>query len=156
MSKSIMVVATKFRLKVPIAGSGGQYDKKGQKEDMGTKIVPRQFVEERNSHDNNELYVIDEKKTEKLMKEREENIKLNAEKAKKEKTSLADLVDAVKKGGTSDKPNTNPPAPETKEEEVVTHQLTKEDIEANSLLAEKGFKVGDTVNLDKDGNIIFK
>jgi len=90
-----MVVATKYLLKVPKSVKEGTWDKNGYKEEIHTKIIPRAFVNERNSHDNNELYIIDEEATDKMMETREKNILAKAEKNKREAVSTADLVDAI-------------------------------------------------------------
>lgn len=160
-NQSLMVVATKYQLKVPISLKTGTWDKKGAKEKMGkAKILTREFVEQRNSHDNNEIYVIDEKATDKMVKDREVQILKNKEKAKRDNMTTADLVEAVQ-GGTPVAPTPKPTTTveaisEAISEEKVMHKLTKEDIEANSVLTENGLKTGDEVELDKEGNILFE
>jgi hypothetical protein len=94
---SAMVVARKYRLLSPISIKNGTFDKDGAKKLIhDNKIIPREFVEQRNSFNNNELYVIDKKATELYLKQREEQILINQEKAKKDKLSVSDLVDAIK------------------------------------------------------------
>jgi hypothetical protein len=96
MSKnSLMVVAKKYKLLTPISIVAGTFDKKGQKEFVHKKIVPRQFVEDRNSHNNNELYVIDEEATKEMILMREEELKKNEIKKAKENVSMSDLVTAI-------------------------------------------------------------
>jgi len=148
-----MVVATKYQLKNPISLKSGTWDEKGHKEEIRTSIVPRAFVEERNSHKNNEIYVIDEEATAEMLIKREEQIKLNEIKAKREKMSTADLVEAVQ-GKTKETVVEKVIKKEVIVEKVL-HSLTKEDIEANPILSEKGFKKGDKVELDAEGNILF-
>ncbi len=93
--KSYMVVASKYQLEVPIVGKTA-YKTDGQKIlKQKDKIVPRHYVENRNSHPNNELWVIDEEKTAKMVVQREKNIIANLEKDRREKVSTADLVDAI-------------------------------------------------------------
>lgn len=122
---SHMVVATKFRIKVPISTKLGTWDVKGAKENLGSKIVTRAFVEDRNSHHNNELYVIDEEATKEMLKKRQANI-----------------------DGTSGK-DTKPSS-----DKGVSHTLTEGDIKDNPELKASGLKVGDSVMLDDDGNVI--
>ena len=94
-NQSIMVVASKYLLEVKIAGKTA-YKKDGQKTELhGPKMLTREWVEMRNSQENNELYIIDEEATEVAMAQREENIILNAARDKKSKMSMADLIDAV-------------------------------------------------------------
>lgn len=162
-NQSLMVVATKYQLKIPISIKTGTWDKKGAKEKIHTKIVPRLFVEQRNEHNNNEVYVIDEKATEKMVLDREANIKAQLEKKKTDSLTTSDLINAVI-GNTPEAPAPTPTptpvpentTPEVTAEEKVMHILTKDDMDANSVLAENGLKVGDEVELDKDGNILFE
>ena len=92
-----MVVATKYILSTPLSLKKGTWKNDGSKKEIHTKIVPREFVEERNSHNNNEVYVIDEDATKKMLAQREDNIKKNAENKKKESLTTADLIDAIVK-----------------------------------------------------------
>lgn len=117
-NQSLMVVAEKYELEVKIPGEQG-YQVKGQKRLVhGKKLVPRAWVEDRNSHPNNELYVIYEDDTAELMKVREQNILDNAEKAKRASTSMADLVDAVaEKAAKPKKEKVKPVVVEPKEGE---------------------------------------
>ncbi len=128
--KSLMVVATKYRLKETVSVTKGTYNKKGSKENLGKKIVARAFVEDRNSHENNELYIIDEKATEEMVIERQKNID------KKNGVVVEEEV-VVPEG-----------------DEKVMHTLTKEDMEKNPELAENGLKAGDEVELDKEGSVL--
>ena len=95
MSKSTMVWATKYRLLSPKSIKDGTWREDGAKEELYSKLVPRAFVEDRNSHQNNELYVIDEEKTIELMEDRENSVKENAIKKQKENATTADLIDAI-------------------------------------------------------------
>lgn len=118
MSQSTMVLAEKYELQVKIPGSTA-YSVKGQKKLVhGKKLVPRIYVEQRNSHANNELYVVYEEETEKLMEQREKNIIENAEKAKREQVSMADLVDKVAGNASTEKEVANKP----KEEATATNE----------------------------------
>ena len=97
--KSQMVWAQKYRLLTPESIVNGTYREDGQKEMVHDwKLVPRDWVEGRNAQRNNELYIVDEEETERLMKIREENIKKQAEDRKKEQVSMADLVGAIAEG----------------------------------------------------------
>lgn len=98
MSKSAMVWATKYKLLSPISLKDGKWDKSGAKEEVHSKLMPRAFVEDRNAHDNNELYVIDEERTAELMKQREQSIVENNERAKRESLTQADLIEAIAGG----------------------------------------------------------
>ena len=60
-----------------------------------TKLVPRAFVEMRNSNKNNELWVIDEVRTSEVMAQREINIKENAIKTKRDSLTQGDLIEAI-------------------------------------------------------------
>ena len=146
-----MVVATKYRLTNPISIKSGTWDKKGAKVEVHTKIVQRSFVESRNEHDNQELYVIDEDATDKMMVTREDNILKNAAKEKRDSATTADLIESIA-GAVSAKKET----PAKKVEDKNLHTLSKEDITSNKVLSEKGFKAGDVVVLDEEGNIVFK
>lgn len=128
-NQSQMVVATKYRLTTAISIKQGTFKKNGNKEKIHTKIVKRSFVEDRNSHNNNELYIIDEDATEKMIAKREANI--NSKNGKPAK-----VVDLNK--------------------DVITHTLTKGDVEKNPGLKDNGLKVGDKVELDEDGNVLIK
>ena len=94
-NKSQMVVAEKFQLTEPLSINGGTWRKDGRKQLVHRKVVSRQFVEDRNSHDNNELYVIDEEASLELEAQRTLNIKEKEENAKREKLTTADLIDAM-------------------------------------------------------------
>ena len=131
-NQSHMVVATKYRLKEMKSQKDGTWNLKGSKEDLGTKILKRSFVEDRNSHQNNELYVVDEKKTEEMLELREANIE-------------------AKKNGTKVIPAVKEPVVET-----ITHVLTKEDLKKNPALEENGLSEGDEVQLDEEGNVLIK
>jgi hypothetical protein len=90
-----MVVADKYKLTQPLSINAGTWKKDGVKEHIHRKIVTRDFVENRNSHTNNELYIIDEEATLEMIEQREKNIILNAEKSRKEKMTTSDLVEAI-------------------------------------------------------------
>lgn len=98
--KSIMVVASKYELKVRDTKKGkGAYDVDGQKEKKhGDKIVPRAWVEARNEQLNNEHYIINEEATAEMVEERAKNVVKNAQKAKREQATTADLIDAIANG----------------------------------------------------------
>jgi hypothetical protein len=101
-----MVVATKYRLETPKSINKGTWDEKGAKTKLTTKLVPRAYVEERNSTNNRELYIIDEEATKEFLAQREANIKSKANK----KVSSNETADAIKdlaealKGDSEDKP----------------------------------------------------
>lgn len=95
MSNSLMVVATKYKLKEGVRFREGVWKDSGRFEKVNTKIISRAFVEQRNEHDNNENYIIDEEATAEMMEQRELNIIENAKVAKREKMTTSDLVDAI-------------------------------------------------------------
>lgn len=98
-----MVMASKYELEVKVKG-GTAYQKDGQKTLVhNNKFMPRWWVEDRNSHDNNEHYVIDEEATKDAYVQREKNMKENQLKAKRENVSMADLVGVVAEA-VADKP----------------------------------------------------
>ena len=93
--KSQMVMAKKYELQVKVPGKTA-YQKDGQRKLVhGNKFLSRWWVESRNLQENNELYEIDEEATDEAYIQREKNIKANAAKAKREKVSMADLVDTI-------------------------------------------------------------
>lgn len=96
MSKSTMCYATRYQLRVAISAKKGIYDKNGQKDDKGSKVVSRAYVEARNSQVNNELWIINEVETSRLMALREQNIQKNAIKKQRDGATQADLIDAIK------------------------------------------------------------
>lgn len=108
MSKSVMVWATKYKLLSPISLKDGKWDKSGAKQEIHSKLMPRAFVEDRNSHDNNEIYVIDEVKTAELMKQREISIAENQERAKRESLTQADLIEAIAGGLKNNSKSSDP------------------------------------------------
>ena len=148
-NQSQMVVATKYKLRTPLSIKDGTWKKDTGREKIHTKFIPRRVVENRNQQMNNELYIIDEDATEKYYEQREKNIIENAAKEKRALTSTADLVDAVHNMGKGTKDD-------DAEDEKVMHKLTKKDIENNPLLTENGLKAGDEVQLDTEGNVLFK
>jgi len=91
-NKSKMVVATKFQL---LESVGGKFNKKGAKKEISTKLVAREYVEYRNSQSNNELYVIDEKETKKMVDLRKKSIAKQIADKEKAAVSNADVVDAL-------------------------------------------------------------
>ena len=96
-------MASKYELEVKMKGSTA-YQKDGQKRLVhDNKFLPRWWVEDRNMHENNELYLIDEEATEEAYKLREQSIKDNELKKKKESVTMADLVGVVAEA-VSDKP----------------------------------------------------
>lgn len=128
-NQSHMVVATKYKLTQAISIKAGTWNKKSGREKIHTKIVSRAFVEDRNSHENNELYVIDEQATIEMQEKREANIN-------------------AKSGSPTQSIPMN-----TK---TTSHVLTAGDMEKNPSLAENGLKEGDTVQLDESGNVLIK
>jgi hypothetical protein len=112
-----MVVATLHRLKEGVRYREGVWSDPGRYEEISTKIVSRQFVHDRNGHNNNENYTIDEKATAELMVKREANIIENAEKDKRSKMTTSDLVDAIV-GKKESKPVKKSEKPITREDTV--------------------------------------
>ncbi len=93
--ESQMVVADKYKLLIPISRINGTYDKEGTKKHISKKVVSRSFVEDRNSHPNNELYIIDEDATAEFLKYRAESLK-NKEISKAKKTvGMDEVVEAI-------------------------------------------------------------
>jgi len=120
---SQMVFARKWQLKTPVSIKSGTFDKKGSKEmKHDWKLVPRYWVEQRNSHDNNEWYEVDEEMTADAMILREKNIKLNEEKREKESVSTSDLVGAIAQMASKHVDAT----PETNEELESARETYKE------------------------------
>lgn len=128
-NQGVMVVATKYRLTQPVSMKEGTWNKKSGKEKIHTKIVSRAFVEDRNSHENNELYVIDEQATIEMQEKRNANIN-SKNGVETKKVPMAD--------------------------DTITHVLTKKDVEKNPSLSENGLKEGDEVQLDGEGNVLIK
>ena len=90
---SNIVIASKYKL---LTRRNGSYDKDGTKElEQKDKVLNRSYVENRNKHDNNELYVIDEEKTKEILKLREVEIEENSIKRKKESLGQSDLIDVM-------------------------------------------------------------
>ena len=90
---SNIVIASKYKL---LTRRNGSYDKDGTKElEQKDKVLNRSYVENRNEHDNNELYVIDEEKTKEILKLREVEIEENSIKRKKESLGQSDLIDVM-------------------------------------------------------------
>lgn len=108
---SNLVLAERYELKVPASIKDNTWKSDGQKElKAKKKLISRNFALSRiesgkmydqkgkeieNIRSNNELYIIYEEETVEVMKQRDKNIIKNAEKAKKEKMGMSDLVDAV-------------------------------------------------------------
>ena len=90
---SNIVVANKYKL---LTRRDGKYDPTGTKEmtQLG-KVLKRSYVDERNLHDNNEWYKIDEEATKDLLKQREISLQENELKRKKESLGQADLIDVM-------------------------------------------------------------
>jgi hypothetical protein len=124
-TKSVMVWATKYQLLVPKSIKEGVYDENGPKEKIHSKLVTRAFVEDRNSQSNNELYIIDEKKTAELMKERDANVIANAKQKQRESLTQADLIDAMVTAVSGKAPVQPEP---TKEVEQVIEEPVKEEV----------------------------
>jgi hypothetical protein len=78
---SNIVVANKYKL---LTRRDGKYDPTGTKEmTQSGKVLKRSYVDERNLHDNNEWYEIDEEATKDLLKQREISLQENELKAQK-------------------------------------------------------------------------
>ena len=90
---SNIVVANKYKL---LTRRDGKYDPTGTKEmtQLG-KVLKRSYIDERNLHDNNEWYEIDEEATKDLLKQREISLQENELKRKKESLGQADLIDVM-------------------------------------------------------------
>jgi len=90
---SNIVVANKYKL---LTRRDGKYDQTGTKEmTQSGKVLKRSYVDERNLHDNNEWYEIDEEATKDLLKQREISLQENELKRKKESLGQADLIDVM-------------------------------------------------------------
>jgi hypothetical protein len=90
---SNIVVANKYKL---LTRRDGKYDPTGTKEmTQSGKVLKRSYVDERNLHDNNEWYQIDEEATKDLLKQREISLQENELKRKKESLGQADLIDVM-------------------------------------------------------------
>jgi hypothetical protein len=90
---SNIVVANKYKL---LTRRDGKYDPTGTKEmTQSGKGLKRSYVDERNLHDNNEWYEIDEEATKDLLKQREISLQENELKRKKESLGQADLIDVM-------------------------------------------------------------
>lgn len=134
MEKSQMVVATKYRLLVPISIKEGTFDPNGQKQQLGKpKLLSRDFVEQRNAHNNNELYIIDEEKTVELMQQREENIRIKNEADKLNNISPQDVVNALVNAakGTAETPKKAAPKKVEKVEEPKAERVVLPEGEPN-------------------------
>lgn len=115
------VVADKYILQ---AKSNGKYLKEGTRQLVQKgKVLPRTYVEDRNSHENNELYVIDETATEELQELRAQSLKENEAKRKKESLTQADLVDAMVKMAGAVKGDSKESSNEDEEKEELRAKL---------------------------------
>lgn len=110
---SNLVLAERWELKVPVGIKAGTWKVGGDKKlIMKKKLVSRDYVKSRlkagemkdkngdviqGVRSNNELYILHEDETEKLMEQREKNIKAQAEAARKKNIGMSDLVDAISK-----------------------------------------------------------
>lgn len=108
---SNLVLAEKWELKVPVGIKAGTWKSDGDKKlKISKKLISRHFALSRieagkmyddkgelikNIRSNNELYILFEDETKEIMKTREKNIIENAEKERKNKMGMSDLVDAV-------------------------------------------------------------
>lgn len=114
MSKSLMVITSKYRLLVPISIKEGRYDVEGQKKLVRENVqLKRKWVEERNKQQNNELYVIDEEASSKLSALRTESIEKQAEQRKLDNVSTVEMLGSLVKGiqGIQQPVATNPTPP---------------------------------------------
>lgn len=99
--QSALVWATLYQLNTPVSIKDNTWNIKGDKKELGSKLVSRMHVLKFNSgtkegvHPRNKMYVTDEAKTAKLMKDREKSIELQAEEKKKNNVGNADMVDAI-------------------------------------------------------------
>lgn len=128
MNESQMVVATKYKLTNPISLKSGTWDKEGSKQKVRTSVLLRSYVEDRNTHDNNELYVIDEEATLEMLKQREISIKENIKRDKRNKASFADLVEAVATPKESVKKQTKVEEDDSDEIEALKVELNEKGI----------------------------
>lgn len=120
-----MVMASKYELQVKIPGKTA-YQKDGQKKQVHeNKAMPRWWVEDRNSHENNEIYIIDEEATEEYNNSRAANVKANELKKKKANVSMADLVEVVAEA-VADKPKKKAKKVEDLEDENTVESLRAE------------------------------
>lgn len=124
-----MVYATKFKLRKGVTYKQGKlydnsvWNNSGMIEEVHSRFLPRATVESRNAQNNNERYIIDEKKTLELLEEREGNIVKNAEQKRRESLTQADLIDAI--AGNVTRPN-NDSSKELKEALAKIKELESE------------------------------
>lgn len=120
MNTQDMVFAEKFIL----ARVNGKWDT-STRTSKGVKLVPRQWVEDRNVQDNNEYYVIDEERSKGIPEAREANAIKNAERIKRKEVSQGDMVEALAaaiKGSSQEKPKVTKPKPSPKKEVEKNNQ----------------------------------
>jgi len=95
-TESLMVIASKYRLEVPLPGKNGAFDTNGQKvlllED---KVVSRVYVEARNEHPNNEHWIINEAETALLPEKSKAKRKLLADKKRIANMDAGKVVGAL-------------------------------------------------------------
>jgi len=129
---SNIVVANKYKL---LTRRDGKYDPTGTKEmtQLG-KVLKRSYVDERNLHDNNEWYEIDEEATKDLLKQREISLQENELKRKKESLGQADLIDVM-----AQMANTLKETRKTVKEEI-TDELDELGVEYDKRLSVKSLK----------------
>ncbi len=102
-----MVVASRYELEARDTrkDSPWDYQQDGQKKLLQEdKFLKRSYVEERNSQNNNELYIIDEEKTKEYYKIREKSIIANKDKKDRSNIGMDDLIQVVAKTAVN---NTN-------------------------------------------------
>jgi hypothetical protein len=129
---SNIVVANKYKL---LTRRDGKYDPTGTKEmTQSGKVLKRSYVDERNLHDNNEWYQIDEEATKDLLKQREISLQENELKRKKESLGQADLIDVM-----AQMANTLKETRKTVKEEI-TDELDELGVEYDKRSSVKSFK----------------
>lgn len=137
-NNSQMVVATKYRLLEAVSLKDNKYNVNGSKENLGTKVIPRDYVEYRNSQVNNELYVIDEEATKEFEKQRGLNILKQLEEDKKAKVSNSDVVGALVEAISGKQPKEKKEVKKEEVKEDVNEYKGIEDDELKAMLTEKG------------------
>lgn len=122
----MIVYATKYRLLEPISAKEGKYNHEGSKKKLRSLVTTRDAVAESNSHQNNIIWVIDESKSSELVLLREQTIKDNAIKTKREGATQADMIDALMKVATGNKTVDNSEVEELKAQLAEAKKAIKE------------------------------
>jgi len=122
-----MVIASRYKLQARV---NGQYDVNGQKELIfKDKAVSRDYVEQRNTHPNNELWVIDEQKTTEYYAQREINLEAKKLKEESGKIGAEQIVHALLKEARG---TATQAAPAPKVEETVSPPVEEETVEEDT------------------------